>query len=156
MTGKLLLDQEDVARAIFSPLMLDEHGNLSRAAFDLRHNEDYISVCQMSVASWMSDIHSIPETINRKLFGYCALNVLDIRNLSFMIKSHNLIFEVCEKHIPTNKSHAGIYILLDNSTIKGDRKNILKNIPEDVPASTLAMRYQRRLLDIAEKQIVVF
>ena len=39
---------EIVARAVFSPLMINESGQLLRTAFSLRHNEGYISVCQMS------------------------------------------------------------------------------------------------------------
>ncbi|MBQ3691512.1 MAG: hypothetical protein II937_16815 [Bacteroidales bacterium] len=155
MIDKPLSDNEDVVRAIFSPLMIDENGNLSRAAFSLRHNEDYISVCRTSVPTWLEDVHSIPENENRKLFGYCVLNVFSVRSLGFYYRNYNVCFEVCEKHTPKNKSHAGIFVLLNNQVLKGDRKTILKNIPEDVPSDALSMRYQRRLLDIAAKKFIV-
>lgn len=154
MADKPLDNQENVARAIFSPLMIDENGNLSRAAFALRHNEDYISVAQTSVPSWLDDIYSIPENANRKLFGYCILNVHNIRSLTFPYRKYQVVFEVCEKHTPVNQSHAGIYVLLDEAVLKGDKKNILKNIPEDVAVDTLTMRYQKKLVDLAQINFV--
>ena len=54
----------------------------------------------------------------------------------------------------TNKSHAGIYILLDNAVLKGDKKNILKNIPEDVAVDTFTMRYQQKLVNIAQENFI--
>lgn len=154
MTDKPLDNNENVARAVFSPLMIDENGNLSRAAFSLRHNEDYISVAQINVSTWLNDIFSIPENANRKLFGYCVLNVQLVRNLAFQYKKYQVGYEVCEKHSETNKSHAGIYVLLDNAVLKGDKKNILKNIPEDVAVDTFTMRYQQKLVNIAQENFI--
>ena len=154
MTDNLLDNQEDVARAIFSPLMIDDEGNLSRAAFALRHNEDYISVAQTSISSWMNDLCSIPENENRRLYGYCLLNVKSIRELSFVYRKYQATFEVVEKHTPSNPSHSGIYVLLDNAILKGDRKKGLKNIPEDVAVDTFTMRYQRKLVNLAQGNIV--
>lgn len=62
MSEKRLLDAEHVARAIFLPAMLDSKGNVSLAAFTLRHNEGYSSVARMSVEDWLDDIKKIPET----------------------------------------------------------------------------------------------
>ena len=75
-----LPNNEDVARAVFSPKMIDGSGRLLLAAFALRVFKDgtkeyYISVSRMSINSWMSDIKKIPQYKNRRLYGYAALNV---------------------------------------------------------------------------------
>ena len=51
-----ILDSENVVRAIFCPLMVDNTGKLTKAAFFLRHNEDYYSVARMCIDSWQDDI----------------------------------------------------------------------------------------------------
>lgn len=53
----MIADQEDVARAIFSPKMVFR-GKILPAAFELRPHiaEEYLSVMRMSFNSWKEDI----------------------------------------------------------------------------------------------------
>ncbi|MBQ5453216.1 MAG: hypothetical protein IIT56_09510 [Bacteroidales bacterium] len=79
-----LSDNENVARAVFSPQMISADGSLLLSAFALRvfkdgTKENYISVSRMSADNWMSDIKKIPQYKNRLLYGYAALNVGKIR-----------------------------------------------------------------------------
>ena len=60
---------EKVARAIFSPMMIDVQGRITANAFALRHKESYISVNRLAVPSWLDDIKTIPQKRNRMLFG---------------------------------------------------------------------------------------
>ena len=62
-------NSENVARAIFSPAMVDDTGKITKAAFHLRHNEDYFSVSRMNVEGWMTDIKSIPTSNTRECRG---------------------------------------------------------------------------------------
>ena len=78
-TVTIIEDNDNVARAVFFPQMISSEGVLSRAIFSLRHNESYISVCQMSIESWLDDIRKIPVNDDRQLNGYAVLNVGDIR-----------------------------------------------------------------------------
>ncbi|MBR2238896.1 MAG: hypothetical protein IJ887_13700 [Prevotella sp.] len=68
-------NSENVARAIFSPAMVDDTGKITKAAFHLRHNEDYFSVSRMNVEGWMTDIKSIPTSNTRVPYGYSKMNV---------------------------------------------------------------------------------
>lgn len=95
-------DVEDVARAIFSPMMIDDDGRIKRAAFMLRHHEDYISVCRMAVDSWFEDMLQIPQSKNRHLFGYAAMNVGEIRQLTFLYANKIVSFDVQDKQTERN------------------------------------------------------
>jgi hypothetical protein len=98
MSEKRLLDSEHVARAIFLPPMLDSNGNVSLAAFTLRHNEGYFSVARMAVEGWLDDIKKIPTTPSRLLGGYCKMRVSDIRGLGFSYdEEHKINFDVEDK-----------------------------------------------------------
>ena len=144
----------NVARAIFSPQMIDASGNITRAAFSLRHNENYISVCLMNVMSWMDDVKSIPNNKDRELVGYAVLNAGDIRNQAFQYKKHHVTFDIVDKHSENNKSHAGIFIYLDNEGLKGDRIGFFKPLPANISASPLQLRVQGRLLKLARQHFV--
>lgn len=112
MSEKRLLDAEHVARAIFSPAMLDSNGNVSLAAFTLRHNEGYFSVARMAVEGWLDDLKRIPETPLRRLGGYCKMEVGEIRRLGFVYdEEYKIGFDVEDKATTTNMSHAGIIII---------------------------------------------
>ena len=154
--NKPLDSSENVARAIFSPLMINESGQLLRSAFSLRHNESYISVCQMSKESWLDDVRSIPTNENRVLEGYATLTVADVRKLAFVHQWKTVTFEVFDKSTELNKSHAGITISFDGNELKGDRNLTLKDLPEDVSAPVVLLRAQRRLLNLANRRFVRF
>lgn len=144
----------NVARAIFFPQMTDSAGNITRAVFSLRHNETYISVCQMCVGSWMDDMKAIPVNNGRDLVGYTILNVGDIRSQRFSHDGHLVSFDVIDKHTNVNKSHAGIFILLDGNCLKGDKNSMLKPLPENTYAAPLLLRVQSRLLKLARKNYI--
>ena len=149
-----IVNGANVARAIFSPQMIDASGNITRAAFSLRHNENYISVCQMNVMSWMDDVKSIPINKYRELVGYAALNVGEVRNQAFQYKKHHVTFDVVDKHTENNKSHAGIFIFLDGEGLKGDRSGLFKPLPANISAPPLQLRVQGRLLQLARQHFV--
>lgn len=157
MSDNRLPDSEFVARAIFLPAMIDQAGHVSLAAFSLRHNEGYFSVARMAVDGWMKDICGISTTPSRRLGGYCKLNVGDIRSLGFSYgDSVEVTFEVEAMPSANNKSHAGISVLFAESVLKGDRKEMLKPLPEGVSSTSLLMRIQMRLSGLADKSFVVF
>lgn len=67
----MILNQENVARAIFSPKMVYRNMILP-AAFELRPQigEEYVSVMHMIFESWKKDIMNFPQRKNRTLYGY--------------------------------------------------------------------------------------
>lgn len=155
MSDVKLYNTEFVARAIFLPAMLDSNGNVSLAAFTLRHNEGYFSVARMAVPGWMEDIIRIPTTPNRQLGGYCKMGVGNIRNLRFFYGEKNdVAFEVEDKSSETNRSHAGIILMLSEKTLKGDKAEILKPLPTGVSATGLLLRVQTKLSQLAAKNYV--
>ena len=155
MSNQKILRAEHVARAIFLPGMLDSNGNVSLAAFSIRHNEDYISVARMAVTSWLEDIRRIPTLPTRQLGGYCKLNVGDIRNLGFIYNKNNEVaFDVEDKATAKNKSHAGIVLFFGEKTLKGDKTAVLKPLPTGVSATGLLMRIQAKLSQLAGKSYI--
>ena len=149
-----IVDTESVARAIFSPAMIDSTGNISKAAFGLRHNESYISVARMSVNGWLDDIKSIPETPTRQLFGYGQLIVGEIRSIDVSFFDKQIVFDVEDKSTVNNKSHAGIIVQYDDVQLKGDKNLVLKPLQEHLPASMLLLKIQSKLANIANKKFV--
>ena len=157
MSEKKLLDSEYVARAIFLPAMLDSNGNVSLAAFSLRHNEDYFSVARMAVEGWLEDIRRIPTSTTRQLGGYCKMGVGDIRGLGFDYDEKNKVaFDVEDKATIANKSHAGIMLMMSEKMLKGDKSAVLKPLPMGVSATGLLMRIQTRLSLLAGKSVLRF
>lgn len=156
MSSEKLLDVERVARAIFLPAMLDSNGNVSLAAFTLRHNEGYFSVARMTVESWLEDFKRIPTSPMRQLGGYCQMIVGDIRNLGFSYcDEYDVVFDVKDKATETNKSHAGIELLFGENALKGDKTAVLKPLPTGISASGLLMRIQTKLTQLASKSFVI-
>lgn len=150
-----LPDTEHVARAIFLPAMLDSSGKVSLAAFTLRHNEGYFSVSRMAVDGWLEDIKRIPTSPTRQLGGYCKMGVCNIRGLGFVYDEENEVaFDVENKATDSNKSHAGIIVVLSENTIKGDKTVLLKPLPTGVSATGLLMRIQTKLAQFAAKNYV--
>ena len=148
-------DAESIARAIFSPAMIDGSGKIAKAAFGLRHNEDYISVARMSVDCWLEDIKSIPVDENRKLVGYGELIVGDVRGIDVHFFDNKIVFDVEDKSSERNKSHAGITICCENTQLKGDKKLVLKPLQARQPASMLLLKIQSSLANIANKGFVM-
>ena len=140
-----IYDETNVARAVFCPQMVDENGIITRAAFSLRHNESYISVCRMDVSTWKQDMDAIPQGVNRILRGYAVLNVGDIRALNFAHECHNVSFDVIDKHTDNNKSHSEIVLAFDGDNLKGDKNMLLKPLPKDSYAAPLLLMVQSKL-----------
>jgi hypothetical protein len=147
-------DSEFVARAIFSPTMIDSSGKIATVAFTLRHNESYISVAQMSIENWLDDIKSIPVNSLRQLYGYGQLNVGEIRSIEIHFFDNTVQFCVEDKSSENNKSHAGIIVLYGTEPLKGDKIKLLKPLQERIPASMLLLKIQSKLANIANKKFV--
>lgn len=150
----MIANDSDVARAVFSPQMVNVTGIITRAAFSLRHNEDYISVCQMNIDSWLDDLKSIPQSNERKMAGYAVLNVGEIRSQGFSLNGHQIGLDVLDKSTTNNRSHAGIFLSIDDLCLKGDKSLVLKVMPADTCATPLLLRVQGRLLKLAKKHYV--
>ena len=146
---------EDVARAIFFPVMVDASGKVTKAAFYLRHNESYFSVARMSVDSWKKDILAIPQNEEHKLIGYAKMNVGAIRGLDLSFFGKQISLDVKSYSSQRNESHAGIVVTYDNATLKGDKVRILKPIPEGTPASMILLKIQNQLAKLADKGLVI-
>ena len=147
-------NSEKIARAIFSPAMIDDEGRISKAAFSLRHNESYISVARMSIEGWLNDIKSIPVNSSRQLEGYGILIVGDVRTLEINFFDKKVSFLVDDKSSSSNKSHAGIIIVYNEMLLKGDKNNGLKPLEKHIPASMLLLKIQTKLANIANKAFV--
>ena len=149
-----LLNEENVARAIFLPEMMEDGGVISYSAFTLRHNESYFSVARMAVDSWLEDIKRIPQNDTRILGGYCRMNVGTIRAIDFRNDGDTLTFDVEDKSSQKNLSHAGIVVTFGGGQLRGDKHLVLKPIPANISASRLLMRIQSRLAKIASMDFV--
>lgn len=122
----------------------------------MRHNESYFSVARMAVSTWLDDIMKIPQSDTRQLGGYCRMNVGTIRSTDLQHSGEKLSFDVVDKSSPTNVSHAGIVVSYAGNQLKGDKKLILKPVPQDMSSSRLMMRIQRQLTKIAQLDYVQF
>ena len=147
-------DTESVARAIFSPSMVDSDGRISKAAFGLRHNENYISVARMSINGWIDDIKNIPENPTRQLVGYGVLEVGEIRGSILSFFEKQIVLDVEDESTERNKSHAGITISYNDEQLQGDKKLSLKPLQPHLPASMLLLKIQSKLANLANKKFV--
>ena len=146
----MLSNDENVARAIFSPRMIYK-GELQTEAFRLREHiaENYLSVLRTSIPTWKDDILKIPQRKNRQLYGYAEMNVGEIRNASFQ--------QVCFDAEATDnlliKSHAGIFITVNGEQLIGGKR--LESLQNDAAQDFLLLLIQRRLVTIARKKLQV-
>ncbi|MBO7595946.1 MAG: hypothetical protein J6T70_02770 [Bacteroidales bacterium] len=154
-------DNENVARAIFSPQMINSNGELLLAAFALRvfkdgGKEDYISVSRMSITTWMSDIKNIPQYTNRRLYGYSVLNVGEIRSINLMVEEHPIIYDVIDYSNAKCPSHAGITTKIDDNTITGGHNALFDTLQINEPEDFVLMAIQSELLSIAKVNLIRF
>ena len=83
------------------------------------------------------------------------MGVGEIRSLSFAYDKENKVdFDVEDKATTTNKSHAGIMLMLSNNILKGDKSDMLKPLPIGVSATGLLMRIQTKLSQLAGKSYI--
>ena len=142
----MIADNENVARAIFSPRMI-VNGEIQPEAFCLRPSikEEYISVMRMSFPSWLDDVKNIPQRHNRKLYGYAEMGVDAIRG----IQLKGVVYDVkaCESEgIP---SHAGIFITVNGENLVGGKT--LSAINPGIEQDFLILAIQRELVEIAQQ-----
>ena len=154
-------DNEKVARAIFSPQMINSDGELLLAAFALRvfkdgRKEDYISVSRMVINNWMSDIKKIPQYKNRRLYGYTVLNVDKIRKIDIKVDDYPIIFDVIDCSNAQCPSHAGITTKIDGNIITGGHNNFFDVLQINEPEDFVMMAIQSELLSIAKFNLVQF
>lgn len=146
----VIADQEDVARAVFSPKMVFR-GMILPAAFELRPHmsEEYLSVMRMYFNTWKEDILNIPQRKNRQLYGYAEMNVGEIRNIH---KDHvKYDVEPCD-NIAT-PSHAGIFITVNNEKLVGGRQ--LLSIQDKNAQDFMLLSIRQELVRIAQKRLRV-
>lgn len=146
----MLSNSENVARAIFSPKMI-RNGLLLNATFQLRSSiqEDYVSVMRTSIASWLDEVKSIPQNVNRKLYGYANMNVGEIHSIDI----ESVEYKVEEKPTERMKSHAGIYVWVNGEILVGGKPiSKLPNGCEEESFLLLAIRSE--LVNIAQKGLV--
>ena len=156
--NQMIPSSEKVAR-ILNPEWIQD-GVLMHEAYHLRVGETYISVNRPSVSSYDNDVSDFVR--NHPSFSYegdkykrSLLGVDDIRNI-------NVVFEGIEAHVNVEveprdvhyKSHAGIFIYLDNEGLQGDRIGFFKPLPANISASPFQLRVQGRLLKLARQHFV--
>ena len=146
----MISSEENVARAIFSPKMV-YRGMILPAAFELRPQigEEYISVMRMAFDSWKEDILKIPQRKNKILYGYAEMNVGDIRN----IKKDNVIYDVKPCDNNSVKSHAGIYIMVNNEKLVGGKP--LSDITDKNAQDFMLLSIRGELVKIAQRGLTV-
>lgn len=154
-------DNENVARAIFSPQMIGADGKLLLSAFALRvfkdgTKENYISVSRMIVNTWITDIKKIPQYKNRVLYGYAALNVGQIRGISIFADNHPITYDVIDCSNAETKSHAGIIAQINGNTITGGHNPIFDTLKINEPEDFVMMAIQAELLNIVTPNLVRF
>jgi hypothetical protein len=146
----IINNEENVARVIFSPRMVYK-GILQTEAFSLREHiaESYLSVLRMAIPTWQNDVIQIPQRKNRQLYGYAMMNVGEIRDANFQNVKYDV--KVCNNQ--TMKSHAGIFITVGGEPLIGGKK--LESIDNNVAQDYLLLLIQRRLVEIARKNVRV-
>ena len=142
----MIADNENIARAIFSPCMII-NGVVQPEAFCLRSSiqEEYISVMRMSFPFWLDDVKNIPQRKNRKLYGYAEMLVNDIRS----IQLKGVLYDVRECPTASMPSHAGIFITVNGENLVGGK--MLSTVTAGVEQDFLTLAIQRELVDIAQK-----
>ena len=154
-------DNENIARAIFSPQMINSDGEVLLAAFALRvfkdgRKEDYISVSRMSINNWMSDIKKIPQYKNRRLYGYTVLNVASIRKIDIKVDDYPIVFDVIDCSNDQYPSHAGITTTIEGNTITGGHNDFFDAVQIYEHEEFVMMAIQSELLSIAKFNLVRF
>ncbi len=143
----MIEDSQNVARALFTPIMVNAQGKVLNAAFKLRSGikEEYISVMIMDIPTWLSDIEKIPQNENRKLYGYARMNAGQIRQAKF----DAITFDVKECPTANILSHGGIFTYHENELIIGGQPTK----GEATGGMLLAIR--NKLAQIAQEGLVV-
>lgn len=146
----MVSNNENVARAIFSPLMI-KNGVLLYSAFQLRSRiqEDYVSVMRTSIPSWLDEVKSIPQNQNRKLYGYANMNVGEIHSIDI----DSVKFQVEERPTERMKSHAGIYTFVNGEVLVGGKP--IPKLPNGYQEeSFLLLAIRAELATLAQKGLV--
>lgn len=113
-----ICNDENIARIVFSPLMIDD-GEVSPTAFylrDLRPPEDYVSVFRHNfIEPTIENVSMIRPPKDNSICGYALLNVGVCRSISFK----EIAIDVLSHSSKNNPFHAGIHYSKSGSAIKG-------------------------------------
>lgn len=120
ITFQPVLDEEDVARTIYSPSFFEED-RLAPSAFELKElkngPESYVSVTRLSMCeATKENLYHKPREEGDECVGFAQLNVRQIRGIS--IPGNSISIDVLPKPNPNNPAHAGIVISLENKRVK--------------------------------------
>lgn len=111
-------NEENLARVIFSPLMVED-GDLSPSAFflrDLKPPEDYVSVFRHNYfVPDRDNISMIKPKNGNVIYGYALINAGECRLTSFK----DILVDVLPHPTKNNPYHAGIHYSKSGRTIKG-------------------------------------
>ena len=111
-------DQEEIARVLFSPFMVDKD-KVSPTAFSLRNlkkPETYVSVFRNDYIDLTREkVSYISAPEGNKLYGYALINVGECRNVSFK----DITTDVVSYPSKANPYHAGIHYNKGDVGIKG-------------------------------------
>lgn len=111
-------DEENIARVVFSPLMVED-GDVSPSAFflrDLKPPEDYVSVFRHNyIEPTIENVSMIHPPKGNSIYGYALLNVGVCRGISYK----EIIIDVLSHPSRSNPFHAGIHYSKSGTVIKG-------------------------------------
>lgn len=113
-----IADEENIARAILSPMMVEDD-EVSPSAFflrDLKPPEDYVSVYRHNYATTTPKSFSmirVPK--GNTLYGYALINVGICRNITHK----DIMIDVLSHPNQKNPYHAGIHYSKSGNAIKG-------------------------------------
>lgn len=110
----------------------------------------------MSVNSWLTDINKIPQYKNRLLYGYATLNIGQIRLIKLFADDYPIFFDTIDCSNADSKSHAGIIVQINGTTITGGHNPIFETLELNEPEDYIMMAIQAELLKIASPNLVRF
>ena len=116
---KKINDRENIARLVFSPMMVED-GKVSPSAFFLRNlksPENYVSVLRHDyIVPTHENVSMIHPPKDNIIYGYALINVGVCRNITHK----NIMIDVLSHPNQNNKYHAGIHYSKLGRAIKGE------------------------------------
>lgn len=150
-----ILDSELVARVIFPPQMILD-GTVMPAAFVLRPtiNEEYLSVLRIAVPSFNQDMKKLLYGRKRLFYGFAVMKVSDIHAIELREGDYMLMCRVKVTDNESFKSHAGIFVYLNNEQVTGAMS--FEHLATGGTQSHLLLAIRYRLAEIANNGLVAF
>lgn len=157
VTELVVSDEEQVARIISREWMTD--GILLPIAFAFRQNETYLSVNRLCIDSynkdvkWFVDSHENFQTSSDDSYYRALLNVGDVRSIKVTNEGEPLELTVeVEPRDFRLKSHAGIFVKVEDKNIFPGKRNTDDVFPAGVSSEAVFQKVRWELLDLAELQ----